>query len=340
MLEPRFRTTFAPLRPLPTVLYLPAMTDNADGVEHRNDGIPVDGEPQRRWQLEQGDEIVPGRYVVERLGGGSEYEAFLAWDDRMLALVVAKCLRPHLVDDADSLRRLARESGYLLGLRHPVVVRGFDVVLDGPRPHVVMEHLEGPNLASLLRRYGPLALHQLLPLALQICGALHYLAQERVVHLDVKPRNTIMTAPPRLIDLSVARSFDDAARIRGQVGTDAYMAPEQCRPGSVPIGPPADVFGLGATLYHAVAGGVPFPRPDYVRDRDDADLDVRFPQLHRQPQPLPREVPVPLAQVVLDCLAKDPEQRPTFGEIVERLEPVVSGLPTRPVLRRLRPRLR
>ena len=306
-----------------------------------DDAPPVDaGEPGQRWDLATGEEIAPGRFVVERLGGGSEYEAFLAWDERLMSLVVAKCLRPHLVHDEDSLRRLRREADYLLGLRHPVLVRGFDVVLDGARPHVVMEHLEGPNLASLLRRHGPLAVDQLLPLALQVCAALHYLSQEQVVHLDVKPRNIIMGAPPRLIDLSVARSVEAAARIRGNVGTDPYMAPEQCRVGLAPIGPPADVWGLGATLHHALGGSVPFPRPDFNRDRDEHNPDLRFPQLHAEPLPLPRDVPPEIAGAVLACLRRDPAARPTVAAVVELLEPAVGGLRTKPVLRRLRPRLR
>lgn len=293
----------------------------------------------RRWGLEAGDAIVDGRYVVERLGGGSEFEAFLAWDERLMALVVAKCLRPHLIEDEGALRRMRREADFLLGLRHPVVVRGFDAVLDGPRPHLVMEHLEGPNLASLLRRYGPLALQQLLPLALQLAGALHYLGEEGVVHLDVKPRNTIMSAPPRLIDLSVARTFDHALAITGQIGTDPYMAPEQCDPSLAPVTAAADIWGFGATLYHALAGSVPFPRPDFDRDRDERNFGVRFPQLSGPPQPLPRDADATLASVVLDCLNKDPQRRPTMSEIVVRLEPVAVGLPQKPVLRRLRPRL-
>lgn len=303
------------------------------------DDEPPTAPAPARWGLVEGDAIVDGRYVVERLGGGSEYEAFLAWDERMMSLVVAKCLRPHLVEDADALRRLRREAEYLLGLRHPVVVRGFDVVAEGPRPHVVMEHIEGPNLASLLRRFGVLALDQLLPLALQVCGALHYLAQERVVHLDVKPRNIIMSAPPRLIDLSVARSVEDATRITGAIGTDPYMAPEQCRPGAAPITPAADVWGLGATLHHALSGAVPFPRPTFNPARDEHNPDIRFPQLHAGAQPLPRPVPESVAGVVMACLAKDAEQRPSAGEVVERLEPSVAALRTKPVLRRLRPRL-
>ena len=299
-----------------------------------------DDTAHRRWGLEGGDAIVEGRYVVERLGGGSDFEAFLAWDERLMALVVAKCLRPHLVEDEAALRRMKREAEFLLGLRHPVVVRGFDAVLEGRRPHLVMEHLEGPNLASLLRRYGPLALQQLIPLALQLAGALHYLGEEGVVHLDVKPRNTIMSAPPRLIDLSVARTFADAQRITGQIGTDLYMAPEQCDPALAPIGPAADTWGFGATLYHALAGYVPFPRPDFDRDRDERNFGVRFPQLAQSPQPLPLDVDVTVAAVVLDCLHQDPQRRPTVGDVVTRLEPVAVALPRKPVLRRIRPRLR
>lgn len=304
------------------------------------DHLEADDTVHRRWGLQDGDAIVDGRYVVERLGGGSDFEAFLAWDDRLMALVVAKCLRPHLTADDGALRRMRREADFLLGLRHPVVVRGFDAVLDGARPHLVMEHLEGPNLASLLRRYGPLALQQLLPLALQLAGALHYLSEEGVVHLDVKPRNTIMSAPPRLIDLSVARTFQDALSITGQIGTDPYMAPEQCDPSLAPIGAAADTWGLGATLYHALAGYVPFPRPDFDRDRDERNFTVRFPQLGQSPQPLPSDVDKTVASVVLDCLSKDPQRRPTMGEVVTRLEPVAVGLPKKPVLRRIRPRLR
>ena len=298
------------------------------------------GEPSERdsWGFEDGAEIVPGRYVLKKLGGGYDYEAYLTWDDKLYALVVAKCLRPHLVTDTHALNSMRREAEHLLNLKHPVVVRGFDAVLDGERPHLVMEHLEGPNLASLLRRYGPLQLEQLLPLSVQICSALHYLASEEIVHLDVKPRNIIMGAPPRLIDLSIARSFARAKRITGHVGTDAYMAPEQCDPKRAPIGPAADVWGLGATLYHAIVGHVPFPRPDYDKERDERNDEVRFPQLFKEPQPLnPKKVPAAVSEPVLACLAPDPDDRPSIGEVVGMLEPLVAELPTKPVLRRMRP---
>ena len=128
----------------------------------------------------------------------------------------------------------------------------------------------------------------MLPLGLHVASALHYLAAEGMVHLDVKPDNVVMGAPPRLIDLSVARSLDEAAMLRKPVGTDAYMAPEQCDASRGTVGPPADVFGLAATLHHAVSGERPFPRRG----------DERFPQLVRGPLPLPRRVPAALADVL------------------------------------------
>jgi len=134
---------------------------------------PTEPERSDRWRFEEGDEIVPGRHAIKRLGGGHRYDAYLAWDNHLHTLVVTKVVRPHLVDDERSLRMLAGEARMLERLNHPVIVRGFDAVLAGPRPHLVLEHLEGPRLSTLVRRYGPLPPDQLLPLALQLCSALH-----------------------------------------------------------------------------------------------------------------------------------------------------------------------
>jgi len=146
-----------------------------------------------------------------------------------------------------------------------------------------------------------------------------------------------MGAPPRLIDLSLARTVDEARRLTWEAGTDAYMAPEQCIPGSLPIEPAADVWGLGATLFHGAAGYLPFPRePGF----DAADVGSRFPQVEVDPLPLPDEVPFPVQEAILACLHPEPEQRPTPRQLVERLEPAIAGLRTQPVLFRRRPGLR
>ena len=281
------------------------------------------------WELEPGAEIAPGRSILRSLGGGSRYEVFLVWDERLFTPVAAKVLRPDQVEEEKALRDLRREAEMLDRLAHPVLVRSFGSVLDGPYPHVLIEHFDGQTLRRLIKRGGPVPLPQLLPLALNVAAAIHYLASEEVVHLDVKPDNIVMGIPPRLIDLSVARSFERAARISGTVGTDAYMAPEQCDTDSFPgrIGPAADVFGLAATLFHAVAGRVPFPRAK--EDRYHDDIGVRFPQLARDPEPLPRRVPPELVELLMAGLDKDPDRRPAASEFAVGLEPLVAALPRR-----------
>jgi serine/threonine protein kinase len=289
------------------------------------------------WGFRDGEEIVPGRLALSSLGGGWDYEVFLGWDEHLYSLVVFKLVRPDLVDDERVLRSLAREAGLLARLDHPVVVRGFGAVLEGERPHLVLEHLEGPTLASAIRGSGALALEQLVPLAFQLASALQYLANEGVVHLDVKPSNVILGAPPRLVDLSVARSVEEAERLRGPVGTDAYMAPEQCDPAGSTVGTAADVWGLGATLYEAVSGSVPFPRPEHA---DLDDLVQRFPQLAREEPPPLADAPGPLAELVSACLSFEPDDRPSAGEVADRLEPLIEAIRPRRILGRSRPRLR
>jgi eukaryotic-like serine/threonine-protein kinase len=289
------------------------------------------------WGFKEGDEIAPGRVALSRLGGGTIFETYLAWDDRLFFIVVAKLIRPDRADDTHSVRRLEKEAETLARLSHPVVVRSFGAVLEGPRPHLVLEHTEGPTLRSLLRRYGPLPMEQILPLALNLCSALHYMHTEDMVHLDVKPGNIIMGAPPVLIDLSLARPLRQAARITTPIGTDAYMAPEQCDPGvRAAVGSAADVWGLGATLHEAITGRRPFPL-DGIQQQG---LAGRFPQLAREPEPLPADTPAAIAETVFRCLEKDPSDRPTAVELGMSLQPVVASARRRSVLGMRRPKLR
>ena len=298
-------------------------------MESRSPGPRPESRVDRAsWGFAEGDEIAPGRSIVKHLGGGNAYEVFLVWDEHFFTLMVAKVLRPDRAEDPGELRALSSEADALDSLAHPVLVRGFDAILEGPHPHVLIEHLEGPTLRSLIKRNGRLPIEQLVPLAMHVAAAIEYMANEEWVHLDVKPDNIVMGVPPRLIDLSVARTVDRAAGITRPVGTDAYMAPEQCDPEAMPgaIGPPADVFGLAATLFHATAGAKPFPREDPSTDR--------FPQLHAWPGDLPNEAPAPLRDAIYAALERDPAERPTAAEFALALEPVLGALPRKMVLTR------
>jgi serine/threonine-protein kinase len=288
------------------------------------------------WNLHEGDQVVEDCVVIELLGGGSAYEAYRAFDERLFAPVVVKIVRPHLVGDRATLRGLRREVETVGRLNHPVIVRGFHAVTDGPRPYLALESLDGPRLSTLLRKFGPLPMEQLLPLGLELSSALHYLRRSDVVHLDIKPSNVIMGAPPRLIDLSIARSVARAADLDHAVGTDAYMAPEQCDPPRTGRpGPEADIWGLGATMFEALAGHRPFA--DGSRD-SSATPEQRWPQLVDGVAELPRRVPDAVRKPVLACLDPDPAARPTPRELAAMLEPLVAALP-RPKLGGFRPKL-
>jgi serine/threonine protein kinase len=287
-----------------------------------------------RWGFADGAEIAPGRHVLRRLGGGSRYEVFLAWDETLFALTVAKVLRPDQAGDPRALRELRREAELVERLAHPRLVRGFGAVLEGPHPHLLLEHVEGPTLHRVVAREGPLPMAQLLPLALHVLAVLQYLAARDVVHLDLKPGNVVMSGPPRVIDLSIARPVSAARTLRAGIGTDAYMAPEQCAPGRTAgaVGTATDVWGAGATLYHAASGRVPFPRPRGAES--SADAEVRFPQLRTRPEPLPPTVPPVFVATVARMLAHDPADRPSAREAAEALEPLVSAVPDRLVATR------
>ena len=266
------------------------------------------------WGFREGDPITAELTVVRRLGGGSAYEAYLAFDEITYGPVVVKVVRPDQVGDEHALRGLAREVDALATVNHPVVVRGLRHELAGPRPHLVLEQADGPRLSTLIRRYGPLQPQQYLPLAVDLASALHYLRHVGWVHLDVKPSNVIMGAPTRLIDLSVARPVPEAGRTR-LVGTDAYMAPEQADPERYGApGPASDVWGLCATVFEAVAGYRAFDGPGH-------------PQLDEDPYELPDRTPPEVTEVLFAGLDRTPADRPAPREVAEALEPVLDRLP-------------
>lgn len=269
------------------------------------------------WGLTGGEEIAPGLVVLKDLGGGVAYEVWLAHDKRLLAPVVVKIVRPSKVDDVDTRLSFDREVALLSRLNHPGLTRLFAYDDEGERPYLVLEHVEGTTLSQQIGRFGALSAHQLYAVALELASSLHYLAGEGVAHLDVKPSNIIAGSPARLIDLSVAMGLDEAAALDHPVGSEEYMAPEQCAPGERGVpGTASDVWGLGATLFRAACGYRAF------------DRDVELPQLHAAPKAMPTSVDPRFQQVVLDCMAPEPGDRPTPREVADRLEPLIATLPS------------
>jgi eukaryotic-like serine/threonine-protein kinase len=306
-----------------------ARADLAQGIAGRG-ARQTTAEGDDSWNFGEGAEIADRRVALENLGGGARHELYLAWDEWLGSRVVAKLLRPSLSNDAAALTTLRREAEVLASAAHPVVVRRLGAVLDGPRPHVVLEHVEGPSLARLVKRHGIVPLPRLVALGACLGDALAALAGRGFVHLDVSPSHVIAGATPRLVGLGCARRFGPG-EFGGPVGADAYLAPELCGPAVPPsaIGPAADVFALGATLHHAARGTVPFPRRRGTHG--SADPAIRFPQLHEDPAPLPSWLPSELRSLLLAMLSRDPSARPTASEVstaLAALRPRTAPQPT------------
>jgi serine/threonine protein kinase len=121
-------------------------------------------QPKAAWEFSSGDEIVPGRTMQSLLGGGERYEAYVAWNHRLMTPTVLKVLRPNVVNDDRARRSMAKEGELLAGLQYPGLTRVFDMDATGDRPFIEIEYVEGPRLSTLIRRHGRLNPEQAFPL--------------------------------------------------------------------------------------------------------------------------------------------------------------------------------
>ncbi|HVF14588.1 MAG TPA: protein kinase [Acidimicrobiales bacterium] len=253
------------------------------------------------------DQLLGGRYtLVEVLGHGASGVVWRARDQLLHRDVAVKEIRSPLVvghaEDAGFRESILREARAAARLNHSGAVTVYDVVEDEGRPLIVMELVDAPTLAELVESGGPLAPPDAAAVGLELLDALDAGHEAGIVHRDVKPRN-VMVAPGgrvRLADFGVAAVIDDVRMTTGNVliGSPAYMAPEQVI--GEEIGPAADMWALGATLYFAVEGRPPF---------DKGSVIPTMTAIVRE-SPRPPERAGRLAPVLEALLAKDPATRP------------------------------
>ncbi|WP_327191406.1 tetratricopeptide repeat protein [Streptomyces xinghaiensis] len=273
--------------------------------------------------------LVRGRYrLLERIGRGGMGEVWRALDESLGRQVAVKCLKPLGPElDEQSARvlreRFRREARVAASLQHRGITVVHDFGEDDGVLHLVMELLDGRHLGQVLEDNGhhPLPLPDLVDVTEQIAAALAYTHRQGVVHRDLKPANIVRLADGtlKICDFGIARlarDMDPGSRLTSAgiaMGTPHYMSPEQISGGSADHR--SDLYSLGCVLYELATGTPPFDQEDawsvLVGHRDTTPRPLRD---HRP------ELPEPFERLVLDLLAKDPDDRPgDAAELGDRL---------------------
>jgi hypothetical protein len=247
--------------------------------------------------------------VVGRVGVGGMGQVFVGRDGgrRTVAL---KVIRPDLAGEPGFRERFAREVAVARRARGRFIARLVAADTDGTPAWSATRYLPGPTLAEAVESYGPLPVGTVLPLAAGLAAALTDLHAAGIVHRDLKPGNVILLDDgPRVIDFGISRTSDMSAVTRAGelVGSPGFLAPEGVAGGDV--GPAGDVFALGALLCFAATGTGPFGRGQ--------SPTLMYRVVHEQPDL--DGVPATIRDLVADCLAKQPEDRPTIGDLRTRL---------------------
>ena len=271
-----------------------------------------------------------GRFVLVReIGSGGMSRVFLGRDEILDRPVAVKVLNPDF-DDPEAGARFRREGRTAARLSHPNIVRVYDAgedELEGyEASYIVMEYLPGGDLKELVDGRGPIPDTMLCRIGVDVAAGLAHAHERGVIHRDIKPQNVLMDeyGSPKLADFGIARAFDMAhsTSTGSYLGTAAYSSPEQLQGGQVT--PKSDIYSLGVTLYHAAVGGPPFAGDP---------LAVASQHVAKAP-PSPRaqgaSISTRLESVILDCLAKDPDDRPDADAVHEGLLRAGAALATPP----------
>ena len=220
--------------------------------------------------------LFPDYELQALLGRGGMGAVYRARQTRLDRLVAIKVLLPELVANPAFAERFEREAKALAKLAHPGIVAVYDFGVAGPYYYLVMEHVDGANLRDVLAQ-GGLTTRDVLELVPQLCDALQYAHDHRIVHRDIKPENVLVDfdGRVRVADFGLAKLLrdDDAAlgltQTEQVMGTPHYMAPEQMR-ASRSVDHRADLYSLGVVLYEMLTGQLPIGRFQPPSARDEA----------------------------------------------------------------------
>jgi serine/threonine protein kinase len=267
---------------------------------------------------------VAGRYRIERrLGAGGMSTVFQAMDTVLERPVAVKLLAEHLAQDEAFVARFRREALAAARLQHPNVVQVFDSGEDpdSSRHYIVMEYVDGPSCADLLREEKRLGVEDTVNFTCDACQGLDYAHRAGVVHRDVKPGNLLVsgeTGITKLADFGIAKAAEQTriTQVGSVLGTAAYLSPEQAR--GEEAGPASDIYSLGVCAYQFLAGRLPHEYASLtelaLKQQEEAVEPIRE---HRP------EVPEELDQAIRLSLERDPAAR--YGSALEMARALEAG---------------
>lgn len=252
---------------------------------------------------------------------GPKGTVYLALDRREKKRVAIKALLSS--SDLESRRRFLREAECAANVKHPNVVAVHETIRQSGTDLIVMEHIDGKTLDRVVPKSG-LSIEIFLSYALQIARAVEAIHEARIVHRDIKPANIVVSNSGivKIIDFGLAkavgqpygRALSQRTRLpetrNGTIlGTPGYMSPEQVRGSKAR--PASDIFSLGAVFYEMLTGHRAF--------HEQTPIETMGAILKRTPPRLPLRVPFFIRRIVRRCLAKEPRNRYTAGELIAAL---------------------
>lgn len=257
--------------------------------------------------------VLKDRYqIIDKIGTGGMAEVYLAEDKELDRRVAIKILHNRYADDTVFIERFKREARSAANLSHPNIVSIFDWGKDDEGYFLVMEVLKGKSLKQIIDDKGHLSEPEAIDIAVQVCSALSYAHENRIIHRDIKPHNIIIddSGHVKVTDFGIARIGDDGATVTqtgAMLGTPQYFSPEQAQ-GYI-TGAPSDIYALGITIFEMLTGRVPFT--------GDNPVAIAFKHVHEAPI-LPSEyrhdLSTQMEQIILKALNKEPEDRYASAE--------------------------
>jgi eukaryotic-like serine/threonine-protein kinase len=254
------------------------------------------------------DYVLDDRYtLIERIATGGMGEVWRGADQILGRPVAIKMLAAMHAGDEQFRARFRAEARYASSLSHPGITRVFDYGEESPLggPYLVMELVDGQPLSEILERYGRLDPYVVLDIVAQAGRALDAAHRAGIVHRDIKPGNLLIMADgtTKITDFGIAKANMPDMNLTATgivMGTALYVSPEQAT--GQPLGGASDVYSLGVVAYECLAGDPPFVA--------DQPLAIAIMHKHDPVPPLPSDVPRPVADLVYQMLAKNPEDRP------------------------------